>query len=151
MFWQQYWSNPYPGNMGFCIACFIRDIAGALACTAAIVQYIRPEIPGWYWGVYCCSCRARISEQRWFREYHQVFLVYFYDDRSTGIPGLPAENAAALGGDLNAILGLVGFIVGIIGGVELLKGFNLGRAQTGTIRSAGYALDRCSARTSSNL
>ena len=30
-----------PGNMGFCIACFIRDIAGALGLhRAAIVQYI---------------------------------------------------------------------------------------------------------------
>ena len=52
--------------------------------------------------------------------------------------GCPRECSLRLGGgDLNAILGLVGFIVGIIGGVELLKrGFNLGRAQTGTIIGA---------------
>ena len=36
-----------PKNMGFCIACFERDIAGALGLhSAAKVQYIRPEIPG---------------------------------------------------------------------------------------------------------
>ena len=36
-----------PVNMGFCIACFLRDIAGALGLhQAAAVQYIRPEIPG---------------------------------------------------------------------------------------------------------
>ena len=36
-----------PKNMGFCIACFIRDTAGGLKFhTAAVVQYIRPEIIG---------------------------------------------------------------------------------------------------------
>ena len=32
-----------PVNMGFCIACFLRDISGALGLhQAAAVQYIRP-------------------------------------------------------------------------------------------------------------
>ena len=36
-----------PSNMGFCIACFLRDISGALGLhSAANVQYIRPEIIG---------------------------------------------------------------------------------------------------------
>ena len=36
-----------PANMGFCIACFIRDTAGALGLhRAAAVQYLRPEIIG---------------------------------------------------------------------------------------------------------
>lgn len=36
-----------PANMGFCIACFLRDISGGLGLhQAAAVQYIRPEIPG---------------------------------------------------------------------------------------------------------
>ena len=36
-----------PVNMGFCIACFLRDTAGALGLHgAANVQYIRPEIIG---------------------------------------------------------------------------------------------------------
>ena len=36
-----------PANMGFCIACFLRDIAGATKLhSAAVVQYIRPEIIG---------------------------------------------------------------------------------------------------------
>ena len=34
-----------PANMGFCIACFIRDTVGALGMhRAAPVQYIRPEV-----------------------------------------------------------------------------------------------------------
>jgi YedE family putative selenium metabolism protein len=36
-----------PGNMGFCIACFIRDSAGAVKMHSAnVVQYVRPEIVG---------------------------------------------------------------------------------------------------------
>ena len=36
-----------PANMGFCIACFLRDTAGGLGLhRAAAVQYIRPEIIG---------------------------------------------------------------------------------------------------------
>ena len=40
-----YFGNP--ANMGFCIACFIRDSAGALGLhRAAAVEYLRPEIIG---------------------------------------------------------------------------------------------------------
>ncbi len=40
-----YFGNPV--NMGFCIACFVRDIAGSVGLhRAPIVQYIRPEIIG---------------------------------------------------------------------------------------------------------
>ena len=36
-----------PANMGFCIACFLRDTSGALGLhRAEAVQYIRPEIIG---------------------------------------------------------------------------------------------------------
>ena len=36
-----------PKNMGFCIACFVRDTAGALKLhSAPVVQYLRPEIIG---------------------------------------------------------------------------------------------------------
>lgn len=40
-----------PGNMGICVACFSRDIAGGLGLhRAAAVQYIRPEIIGFVLG-----------------------------------------------------------------------------------------------------
>jgi len=40
-----------PGNMGVCVACFQRDIAGALGLhRAAVVQYMRPEIIGFVLG-----------------------------------------------------------------------------------------------------
>ena len=40
-----------PGNMGVCVACFERDIAGALGLHRAdLVQYMRPEIIGFVLG-----------------------------------------------------------------------------------------------------
>ncbi|HJX03682.1 MAG TPA: YeeE/YedE thiosulfate transporter family protein, partial [Dehalococcoidia bacterium] len=40
-----------PGNMGICVVCFNRDIAGALGLhQAGVVQYIRPEIIGFVLG-----------------------------------------------------------------------------------------------------
>lgn len=45
-----------PGNMGFCIACFVRDTVGGLGLhRAAPVQYIRPEIIGLILGAYLLS------------------------------------------------------------------------------------------------
>ena len=45
----QYFGNP--SNMGICVACFERDIAGALGLhRASVVQYIRPEIIGFVLG-----------------------------------------------------------------------------------------------------
>ena len=49
-----------PKNMGFCIACFERDIAGALGLhSAAKVQYIRPEIIGIVLGSLAAALTAK--------------------------------------------------------------------------------------------
>lgn len=40
-------SSGNPGNMAICIACFVRDTAGAMKLqTNETVQYLRPEIIG---------------------------------------------------------------------------------------------------------
>ena len=45
-----------PPNMGICVACFERDIAGALGLhRAAVVQYLRPEIIGFVLGAPGCA------------------------------------------------------------------------------------------------
>ena len=45
-----------PANMAFCIACFIRDTAGALGMhQAEVVQYARPEIIGLVLGAFIIS------------------------------------------------------------------------------------------------
>ena len=49
-----------PANMGFCIACFLRDIAGACGLhSAAKVQYLRPEIIGLVLGAFIMSVANR--------------------------------------------------------------------------------------------
>ena len=46
-----YFGNP--ANMGYCIACFLRDTAGGLGLhNAKAVQYIRPEIIGLILGAF---------------------------------------------------------------------------------------------------
>ena len=45
-----------PGNYGFCAACHLRDIAGALGLhKAGMLQYARPEISGWIIGAFVMS------------------------------------------------------------------------------------------------
>ena len=52
-----------PLNMGFCIACFIRDTAGAVGLhRAEAVQYIRPEIIGLVLGAMVMSMLLRRSK-----------------------------------------------------------------------------------------
>ena len=49
-----------PGNMAICIACFIRDIAGALKLhTAPVVQYARPEVIGIVLGAFGISVATK--------------------------------------------------------------------------------------------
>ena len=52
-----------PSNMGFCIACFLRDTAGGLGLhRAAAVQYIRPEIIGLVLGSFIVAlCKKEFS------------------------------------------------------------------------------------------
>ncbi len=48
-----------PPNMGFCIACFERDVAGALGLhRAGLVQYLRPEIIGIVLGAFIAALVA---------------------------------------------------------------------------------------------
>ena len=49
-----------PANMGFCIACFLRDIAGGLGLhSAEKVQYLRPEIVGLVLGAMFAALAGR--------------------------------------------------------------------------------------------
>ena len=54
-----------PANMGFCIACFLRDIAGSLGLhSAGKVQYIRPEIIGLVLGAFLMSVAGKEFKAR---------------------------------------------------------------------------------------
>jgi uncharacterized protein len=124
-----------PPNMGICVACFSRDISGALGLhRAALVQYLRPEIPAFCLGAFLASLA--------FREFRprtgSAPIVRFILGMCAMIGaliflGCPWRAMLRLaGGDANAILGILGLIVGIAVGVQFLKfGFSLGRSYPG--------------------
>ncbi|MEG0780102.1 MAG: YedE family putative selenium transporter [Oscillospiraceae bacterium] len=121
-----------PANMGFCIACFLRDIAGAVGMhSAAKVQYVRPEVIGLVLGAFLMSVatkefRAKAGSSPAIR----FVLGGFVMVGALAFLGCPLRMVIRLGGgDLNALVGLAGFIVGILIGIVFLnKGFSLRRA-----------------------
>lgn len=120
-----------PGNMGFCIACFERDIAGALGLhRAEIVQYIRPEIIGLVLGAFICSLATKEYGSRGGSSpITRFFLGICVMIGALMFLGCPLRMVLRIsGGDLNAVIGLIGFVVGIVIGILFLnKGFTLKR------------------------
>lgn len=121
-----------PGNMGLCIACFLRDIAGAVGLqTAPVVQYIRPEVIGIVLGAFCMSLIGKEFKSKGgsspFTRFILGFIVMIGALMFLGCPMRMMLRIA--GGDMNAVVGLVGFIAGIVVGIVCLKkGFTLRRA-----------------------
>jgi YedE family putative selenium metabolism protein len=122
-----------PGNMGVCVACFERDIAGAIGLhRAAVVQYLRPEIIGFVLGALIAAFafrefRPRMGSAPIVRFVLGVFAMI----GALVFLGCPWRAALRLaGGDGNAILGLLGLFFGIWIGTRFLKnGYTLGRSQ----------------------
>ena len=113
-----YFGNP--ANMGFCIACFLRDTSGALGFhSAAAVQYIRPEIVGLVLG----SCILALATKEFKPRGGSAPVTRFVIGMFVMIGclmflGCPFRMILRLaGGDFNAIFGLIGFIAGILAGV----------------------------------
>jgi len=137
----QKWGNP--GNMGICVACFERDIAGAIGLhRAEVVQYMRPEIIGFVLGSLIAAYlfrefRPRAGSVPVVRFVLGAFamigaLVFL------GCPWRALLRFSA--GDGNAIFGLLGLIVGIwIGTLFLKSGYNLGRTES-TYTSVGWLM-----------
>ena len=125
-----YFGNP--ANMGFCIACFLRDTSGALGFhSAAAVQYIRPEIVGLVLG----SCILALATKEFKPRGGSAPVTRFVIGMFVMIGclmflGCPFRMILRLaGGDFNAIFGLIGFIAGILAGVFFLKkGYTLKRS-----------------------
>ena len=134
-----------PKNMGFCIACFERDIAGALGLHgAAVVQYVRPEIIGIVLG----SCIMALIGKEFRAQAGSSPATRFAVGALVMIGalvflGCPLRMLLRMGGgDLNAFVGLLGFVIGAaVGTVFLKKGFNLGRAYQAK-KTEGFVLDR---------
>ncbi|MGN0252460.1 MAG: YedE family putative selenium transporter [Oliverpabstia sp.] len=121
-----------PANMGFCIACFLRDTAGALGLhRAGAVQYIRPEIIGLVLGSFIMAvCRKEFAAKGGSSPLTRFILGFFAMIGCLMFLGCPFRMILRLaGGDFNALLGLVGFVLGILCGVFFLnKGYTLKRS-----------------------
>jgi len=132
-----------PANMGICVACMERDIAGALGLHRVdIVQYLRPEIMGFVLGSLIAALLFREFKPRTgSAPIVRFFLGVFAMIGALVFLGCPWRALLRLaGGDGNAILGLAGLAFGIWIGVQFLKGgYNLGRA-TATKPAAGWVI-----------
>jgi YedE family putative selenium metabolism protein len=130
-----------PANMGICVACFERDISGALGLhRAAVVKYMRPEIIGFVLGSLLAAYafkefRPRVGSAPIVRFVLGAFAMI----GALVFLGCPWRALLRLaGGDGNAILGLAGLAFGIwIGTLFLRGGYNLGRTEK-TYTSAGW-------------
>ena len=124
------WGNP--ANMGYCIACFLRDIAGGLGLhRAAVVQYLRPEIMGLVLGAFVTALAFReFKSSGGSSAVVRFFLGAFMMMGALIFLGCPLRMILRLaGGDLNALVALPGYVLGIWVGVKFLNmGYTLGPA-----------------------
>ena len=110
-----------PANMGFCIACFERDIAGAVGLhSAAKVQYVRPEIIGLVLGAFIMALAGKeFRPQAGSSPATRFVLGAFVMIGALVFLGCPLRMVLRMGGgDLNALVGLAGFVIGILTGMS---------------------------------
>lgn len=122
-----------PKNMGLCVACFLRDTAGAMKFqNAGAVQYVRPEIIGIILGSFILSVfRKDFRSKSGSSPLLRFSLGVFVAIEALVFLGCPLRMILRLSaGDLNALVGLIGFALGIfVGTLFLNRGFSLGRAE----------------------
>lgn len=121
-----------PANMAICVACFIRDMAGAMKFhSAAVVQYARPEIVGIVIG----ACMVSLMTKEFRSSAGSSPMLRFLLGMAIMIGsliflGCPLRMVIRMAaGDMNAYVALIGFVLGVGSGTfALKKGFSLGRA-----------------------
>ncbi len=136
-----YFGNP--SNMAICIACFIRDTAGALGMHQAdTVQYARPEIIGMVLGAFVIAVatkeyRSTAGSSPMIRFVLGMIIMI----GSLVFLGCPLRMVIRMSaGDLNAWVALIGFLLGVAtGAFALKKGFSLGRSHE-TNKGSGVVL-----------
>lgn len=128
-------SRGNPGNMGLCIACFGRDIAGAFGGAGfnmGAVAYIRPEIVGLTLGAMASALAGREFKPRGGSATLLRFVLGgVFMLASLVFLGCTVRAWLRLGGgDLSALAGLAGVVVGVgVGALLLRRRFDLGRAR----------------------
>lgn len=132
-----------PKNMAICIACFIRDSAGAMKLhSAAVVQYMRPEIVGIVCGAFLIAVFTKEYRSTGGSSPMIRFLLgAIMMIGSLVFLGCPLRMIIRMSaGDLNAYVAFVGFALGVYTGTLALKrGFSLGRSY-GVEKASGAVL-----------
>ena len=150
----QKWGNP--GNMGICVACFGRDVAGGLGLQRAdVVQYLRPEIFGFVLGALVAALIfGEFKPKSGSAPMARFLLGMCAMIGALVFLGCPWRTILRLaGGDGNALFGFAGLAVGVgIGTIFFRQGYTLGRTSktelrtrisyvTGDLRFVGAAAD----------
>lgn len=122
-----------PGNMGVCVACFLRDIAGTFgggSLGMAGVAYLRPEILGLVLGALAAAIVSGEFRPRGGAAFVPRFVLGFvFMLAALVFLGCTVRVWLRIGGgDLNAVVGAAGLVAGIALGSALLR--------------SGYALPR---------
>lgn len=119
-----------PGNMGICGACFLRDTAGALGLFGKGPQIFRPELVGLILGAFLLRLVQGRSEGRaGAHSAARFFLGIWMGIGTLVFLGCPFRMLQRVGGgDLNAVVGLGGFILGVgVGRLFEKRGYTVGK------------------------
>jgi len=119
-----------PANTGFCISCFMENIAGSIGLHGnARMQYLRPEIMGFVIGsflmaLYKKEFRATGGSSFLLRYIVGIFLII----GCSVFMGCPVKMVFRIAaGDLTALIGVGGLAAGVYIGLKFLEGgFSLG-------------------------
>lgn len=130
-----------PPNMAICVACFGRDIAGAVGLhRVAVVQYLRPEILGFVLGSFAAALVFKeFKPSGGSAPVTRFVLGMIAMIGALVFLGCPWRVILRLaGGDGNALFGLAGLVAGVwVGTLFFKQGYTLGRSQ---VQSAGTGL-----------
>jgi YedE family putative selenium metabolism protein len=124
-----------PGNMGVCIACFLRDVAGTFGGTRlgmGGVAYLRPEIFGLVLGALAAAVASREFRPRGGVAFVPRFVLGFaFMFAALVFLGCTVRVWLRVGGgDLNAVVGAGGLVAGIaVGSALLRRGYALPKAR----------------------
>lgn len=123
-----------PANTGFCISCFMENIAGSLGLHGNIrMQYLRPEIIGFVAGSFLMASykkefRATGGSSPLLRYFVGILLII----GCAVFIGCPIKMVFRIAaGDFTALVGIGGLAAGVYIGLKFLEnGFSLGRPGT---------------------
>ena len=119
-----------PGNMGICGACFLRDLAGALGFFEKGPKIFRPELVGLFGGALLwMAARGRFTARSGSYAAARFTMGVLMGIGALVFLGCPFRMLQRIGGgDVNAMIGCLGFVGGVGIGLWFEKrGYAVGR------------------------